>query len=833
REARAGNVVRDADREAPAMVKAVFDTLAAAEPRRRFTVGITDDVSGASLPVDPAFAVPEPGAFRALFYGLGADGTVGANKSTIKIIGAHTANDAQAYFVYDSKKSGAMTVSHLRFGAEGIRHPYLLRQADFIACHNPSFVEKHDMLANAAPGATFLLTTSHAPRAAWEALPREVQERIIERRLRFFVIDAMALADELGLGARINIIMQTAFFLISGILPREEALAAIKEQIIAAYGSKGPKVVEMNNAAAERALERLVEVPVPSAATSMHRLRPPVPEDAPAFVRAVTGPMIAGEGDSLPVSAIPADGTWPTATTQYEKRNIAVQIPVWEPEICIQCGRCSFVCPHATIRVKAYPPEHLAGAPPTFKSAAAKGKDLAGLRWTVQVAPEDCTGCGQCVYICPAHRKEAAGKPDPEFKSINMRPQEPLREAEAANLRFFLALPETDPARFDLRTIRGSQLVRPLFEYHGACAGCGETPYIRLLTQLFGDRLLIGNATGCSSIYGGNLPTTPYARRGDGRGPAWANSLFEDNAEFALGMRQAVDRFRVQALEALERFAARADGELAVLDVALRKADQSTQAGVEAQRGRVARLKELLERTGTPEAGWLHSLADYLVAKSVWGIGGDGWAYDIGYGGLDQVVASGENVNLLVLDTEVYSNTGGQMSKATPLGATAQFAAGGKRTPKKSLALIVATYGNVYVAQVAFAADPQQTLRALAEAEAWPGPSLVIGYAHCISHGFDMSRGLEQMQRAVASGHWPLFRYNPALEREGKSPLVLDSRAPSIPLADYALRENRYRSLQAKDPALAEELLRRAEAEIVRRWGYLQHLAAWKPAGSR
>jgi pyruvate-ferredoxin/flavodoxin oxidoreductase len=562
-------------------------------------------------------------------------------------------------------------------------------------------------------------------------------------------------------------------------------------------------------------------------------MRPPVPADAPEFVRLVTARMIAGEGDQLPVSALPADGTWPTGTTQYEKRNIAVQIPVWEPQVCIQCGQCSFVCPHATIRIKAYAPAALAQAPPSFKSADAKGPALAGLRFTVQVAPEDCTGCGQCVDICPARGKDAAGAKDPAFRAINMRPQEPLREAEADNLRFFLQLPETDPARFDLHTVKGSQLVRPLFEYHGACAGCGETPYIRLLTQLFGDRLLIGNATGCSSIYGGNLPTTPYTKRADGRGPAWSNSLFEDNAEFALGMRQAVDRFRTQALEALERLVA-ADGaaELGELARAIRAADQSTQQGIEAQRARVAQLKERLAGAGTPAARWLLSLADYLVAKSVWGVGGDGWAYDIGYGGLDQVLASGENINLLVLDTEVYSNTGGQMSKATPLAATAQFAAAGKRTPKKNLAYIMATYGTVYVAQIAFAANLQQTLRALAEAEAYPGPSLVIGYAHCISHGFDLSRGLEEMKRAVACGHWPLFRYNPEREREGLSPLVIDSKPPSISFAEYAGRENRYRSLRAKNPALADELMQQAEADVRRRWAYLQHLARWNPGGT-
>ncbi len=817
----------------PAMAKAVFDSLAVPESRRHFTVGIVDDLTGSSLPLEPGFTLEEPGVHRALFFGLGADGTVSANKGTIKIIGAHTAQTAQGYFVYDSKKSGAVTISHLRFGDAGIRQPYLLQEADFIACHHPSFLEKYDLLAGAADGGTFLLNTPHGPDGVWDSLPREVQERLVEKHLRFFVIDAVALAEELGLGGRINIVMQAAFFLLSGVLPREEALAAIKAQIAAAYGSKGERIVAMNVAAADQAAERLMEVPVPRVATSDRHLRRPVPEDAPEFVRRVTAPLIAGQGDGLPVSAIPADGTWPTGTARYEKRNIATQIPVWEPEICIQCGQCSFVCPHATIRVKAYATECLAGAPPTFKTVEAIGRDLAGLRWTVQVAPEDCTGCGQCVETCPAHGRDAAWKKIPAFKAINMRAQAPLREDEAANLRFFLALPETDQARYDLATVKGSQLAPPLFEYSGACAGCGETPYIRLLTQLFGDRLLIGNATGCSSIYGGNLPTTPYAQLPDGRGPAWSNSLFEDNAEFALGLRQAVDRFRAQAVEALDRLvAAPAFAGLRELAAALRVSTQDSRREIEAQRARVARLKEALRSAGTDEALWLHSLADYLVVKSVWGIGGDGWAYDIGYGGLDHVLASGENVNLLVLDTEVYSNTGGQMSKATPLAAIAQFAAGGKRTPKKNLALIMANYGNVYVAQIAFAANQRQTLQALAEAEAFPGPALVIGYAHCISHGYDLARGLEQMRRAVDCAHWPLFRYNPALEREGKSPLVVDSKPPTLTFAEYAMAENRYRGLRARDPALAEDLMRQAEADVRRRWEFLQHLSRWKSGGT-
>ncbi len=814
----------------PAMAKGVFDNLDTKTPLNHFTIGIKDDVTRTSLNYDPSFNLAEEGVHRAMFYGLGADGTVGANKNTIKIIGSETENRAQGFFVYDSKKAGAVTVSHLRFGKEEIHDPYLLPKANFIACHNPSFLEKYDLLANAEEGGTFLLTTAHGKDDVWDTLPCELQEDLIAKKMKFFVIDAITLAEEIGLGQRINMIMQTAFFVISGILPQEEAVEAIKREIKKTYGKKGEKVVEMNYAAADKALQNITEVPVPEKATSCIVRKPPVPADAPDFVQQVTAKMIAGNGDSIPVSAMPDDGTWPTATTQYEKRNLAIHIPIWEPELCTQCGQCCFVCPHATIRMKVYDPKHLDGAPEGFRSIDAKGKNMKGMKFTLQVAPEDCTGCGSCNFMCPAMKKDDQGNKDPDHKAINMQPQEPLRDKEAANYAFFLDLPETDTALFNLRTVKGSQFVRPLFEYNGACSGCGETPTLRLLTQLFGDRLLIGNATGCSSIYGGNLPTTPYARRGDGRGPAWSNSLFEDNAEFALGMRMTVDKFNAQALEYIDRFAAGKDyADAAELFAAIKEADQGDQTGIEAQRGRVEELKGKLAADDSSEAKHLLSLADYLVKKSVWAVGGDGWAYDIGYGGLDQVMASGENINVLVLDTEVYSNTGGQMSKSTPLAAIAQFAAGGKRTPKKSLGLIVATYGNVYVAQIAFGASPAQTVKALAEAEAYDGPSIVLAYSTCVAHGINMTKGIEEQKKAVACGHWPLYRYNPLLEKEGKSPLVIDSKEPTITVEEYAYGENRYRALKAKDPDLAAELMKQLEADVKRRWNYLKHLASWVP----
>ncbi|MGE5894879.1 MAG: pyruvate:ferredoxin (flavodoxin) oxidoreductase, partial [bacterium] len=814
----------------PAMVKAVFDNLSETLPKNHFTIGIHDDVTGSSLEYDETFQIEGKGVFRALFYGLGADGTVGANKNTIKIIGTETDNYAQGYFVYDSKKSGAITISHLRFGKDQIKNPYLVPRANFIACHNPSFLEKYDMLSKADEGAVFLLTTSRPKETVWDTLPREVQDHLISRKMKFYIIDALSLAEELGLGSRINMIMQTAFFVISGIIPKEEASEAIKAEIKKTYGRKGEEVVKMNYAAVDNALRNIVEVPVPDRATSTIRMRPPVPEDAPEFVKKVTARMIEGKGDSLPVSAMPPDGTWPTATTQYEKRNIGVHIPIWEPDICIQCGQCSFVCPHATIRIKSYDPAFLKNAPAGFKSIDATGKELKGLKFTVQVAPEDCTGCGSCVYMCPAFKKDAEGKKIPGFKAINMRLQEPLRNQEAENYRFFLSLPETDPARFAVSSVKGSQLMKPLFEYHGACAGCGETPYIKLLTQLFGDRLLIANSTGCSSIYGGNLPTTPYAKRPDGRGPAWANSLFEDNAEFGLGMRQTMDKFNAQALELIERLSSMSSysGARELFD-AIKNADQSTGRGIDEQRARVEELKKLISKDNTAEAGNLLSLADYLVSKTVWAVGGDGWAYDIGYGGLDHVLASGENINVLILDTEVYSNTGGQMSKSTPLAAMAQFAAGGKRTPKKSIGAIMTTYGTIYIAQVAFGANPAQTVKAFIEAEAYQGPSLIIAYSTCIAQGIDMSRGIEEQKKAVACGHWPLYRYNPELETSGKPPLVIDSKEPTISFEEYAYNENRYRALKISDPELAASLMNKAEADVKRRWRYLKHLAQWKP----
>jgi pyruvate-ferredoxin/flavodoxin oxidoreductase len=814
----------------PAMAKAVFDNLADKAPRNHFTIGINDDLTGTSLDYDESFRIEGRGVFRALFYGLGADGTVGANKNTIKIIGTETDNYAQGYFVYDSKKSGAITISHLRFGKEKIHDPYLVPKANFIACHNTSFLEKYDMLASAEEGATFLLTTSHGKEEVWDSLPAEVQKHLISKKMKFYIIDALSLAEELGLGTRINMIMQTAFFVISGIIPKEDAIKSIKEQIKKTYYKKGDEVVKMNYAAVDKGLQNIVEVPVPAAVTSVIRMRQPVPDDAPEFVKNVTARMIEGKGDSLPVSAIPPDGTWPTGTTQYEKRNIGVHIPIWEPDLCIQCGQCSFVCPHATIRIKAYEPALLKDAPSFFRSVDATGKDLKGLKFTVQVAPEDCTGCGSCVYVCPGFKKDDEGKKIPDHKAINMKLQEPLRKQESDNYRFFLSLPDTDPSKFNAASVKGSQLVKPLFEYHGACAGCGETPYIKLLTQLFGDRLFIANATGCSSIYGGNLPTTPYTKRADGRGPAWANSLFEDNAEFGFGMKQTVTKFSSQARELLERVLGKSEysGAKDLLD-ALKNADQSTQKGIEEQRSRVEELRKLISRDASPEAKSLLSLADYLVRKTVWAIGGDGWAYDIGYGGLDHVLASGEDINIMILDTEVYSNTGGQMSKSTPLAATAQFAAGGKRTPKKSIGAIMTTYGNVYVAQIAFGANQAQAVRALSEAEAYKGPSLVVAYATCIAQGIDMGRGVEEQKKAVSCGHWPLFRFNPNLEAEGKPPFVIDSQEPTISFEEYAYKENRYRALRMSNPDLAAELMKQAEANVKRRWKYLKHLAKWTP----
>ncbi|MBI1919519.1 MAG: pyruvate:ferredoxin (flavodoxin) oxidoreductase, partial [Geobacter sp.] len=729
----------------PAMVKAVFDNLKDDRPKNHFVVGITEDVTNCSLPLDAAYKNPAEGIYSAMFYGLGSDGTVGANKNSIKIIGERTDNNAQAYFVYDSKKAGSITTSHLRFGKKAIRSPYLIDQADFVACHNFSFLEKYDMLGKAKDGATFLLCSPFDKNEIWDSMPVEVQKQILAKKLKFYVINAIKLAEELGLGARINVIMQTAFFKISGIIPLETAIDSIKDAIKKTYGKAGEKVVEMNYKSVDTALENIHEVTVPAAATSALKKPPVVSADAPAFVQDVTATIIAGNGDDVPVSKMPADGTFITATSRYEKRNIAVDIPVWDEKICIQCGICSFVCPHSTIRMKIYDPASLSGAPATFKSVDATGKDFSGNKFTLQVAPEDCTGCGACVHNCPAKSKE-----DPNHKAINMAFQTPLRESEAANWKFFLDIPDTDPKLIKRDTLKGSQLIPSMFEFSGACAGCGETPYLQLLSQLFGDRALIANATGCTSIYGGNLPTTPWATRKDGRGPAWSNSLFEDNAEFGFGMRLTVDKFSEQALEILTDLmgcGCKVCEEMKGLMAEIKDADQSTQEGIELQRERVEKLKKGLPSCTEPAAKRLITLADYLVKKSVWCVGGDGWAYDIGYGGLDHVIASGKNINLLVLDTEVYSNTGGQASKSTPLGAVAQFAAGGKGMPKKDLGMIAMAYGTVFVARVSLG-NPAQCIKAFLEAEAFDGPSLIIAYAHCIAHGIDMTTAVDEQKKA-------------------------------------------------------------------------------------
>jgi len=802
----------------PAMIAAIFAELGRARPRNHFTIGIQDDVTHTSLDYDPSFTTEAPATVRALFYGLGADGTVGANKNSIKIIGEETDNHAQGYFVYDSKKSGSVTVSHLRFGPQPIRASYLVSRATFVACHQFSFLERLDVLEAAEPGAIFLLNSPHGPEQVWEHLPRPVQEQIVAKRLRLFVIDGYRVARETGMGGRINTVMQTCFFAISGVLPRADAIAAIKRAIQKTYGKRGEAVVEKNFAAVDRTLDHLHEVAVPGPVTSTIGRPPAVAAEAPEFVRTVTAAMLAGEGDHLPVSALPADGTYPTGTTRWEKRNIALEIPVWDADLCIQCGKCVLVCPHAVIRAKVCVAGDLAEAPAGFASAPARWREFADRRFVLQVAPEDCTGCGLCVEVCPAKSKSEA-----RHKAITMQPQAPIRQREAENWRFFLGLPEADRHALNLAQVKDVQLLQPLFEFSGACAGCGETPYIKLVSQLFGDRAIIANATGCSSIYGGNQPTTPWTINQEGRGPAWANSLFEDNAEFGLGMRVALDQQQAYAKELVGRLGGAIGDELAraVLD-----ADQSTEAGVEAQRDRVARLKQRLAGLAAAGSRDLLALADALVHKSVWLIGGDGWAYDIGFGGLDHVLASGRKVNVLVLDTEVYSNTGGQMSKATPRGAVAKFATGGKPVAKKDLALMAMGYGTVYVARVAMGGSDAQTLKAFREAEAFPGPSLILAYCPCIAHGYDLRFGMDQQKAAVLAGHWPLLRYNPQLAAEGKNPLQLDSRPPSLPLEKYAYNETRYTMLAHSDPVAAKALLEQAAADVAARWRLYEHWAA-------
>ncbi len=802
----------------PAMVKAVFDELAKPSPKNHFTVGIQDDVTFTSLDYDERFNTEPDDEIRAVFWGLGSDGTVSANKNSIKIIGEETPNYAQGYFVYDSKKAGAVTVSHLRFGPRPIHSTYLIQHANFIAVHQFNFLERYDVLGLAEAGATLLLNSSFPADEVWDRLPRSLQEQIITKQIKLYVINAYAVAKEVGLGARINTIMQTCFFAISGVLGREEAIEKIKGSIKKTYGKRGETVVKQNFNAVDEALAHLYEVSVPAVATSLFDPPPLIPEAGPEFVKDVIGPIMAGQGDRLPVSAFPADGSYPVGTARWEKRNIAREVPVWETDLCIQCGKCIMVCPHATIRAKAYDNDALSNAPESFKAMPAKWREMADQLYTIQVAVEDCTGCRLCVEVCPAKDKSNVSR-----KALNMHEQSPLRERERVNWEYFLTLPERPKANgLRFNTIKNAQLLQPLFEFSGACAGCGETPYIKLVTQLFGDRTIIANATGCSSIYGGNLPTTPYTVNSEGRGPAWSNSLFEDNAEFGLGMRMALDQqsdYAKHLVEKLREMIGKA------LSECLLNTDQTTDEGIRAMRECVSALKARLKDRFEPEVRDLLSVCDSLVNKSVWIVGGDGWAYDIGYGGLDHVLASGQNVNVLVLDTEVYSNTGGQASKATPLGAVAKFAAGGKLTPKKDLGMMVTRYGNVYVAQVAMGANDQHTLKAFIEAEAHNGPSLIIAYSHCIAHGIDMSKGMSQQKLAVESGHWPLYRYDPQLADQGKNPFQLDSKEPTLALKDYLYTEGRYRMLQQSDPVAAKYLLGQAQQTVHERWQFYKRLA--------
>jgi pyruvate-ferredoxin/flavodoxin oxidoreductase len=803
----------------PGMVRGIFDELKKDKPKNHFTIGINDDVSGTSLPYTE-LELEDSTMTQALFFALGADGTVGANKNSIKIIGENTPLNAQGYFVYDSKKSGSQTVSHLRFGKNPIKAPYLIREADFLACHKFNFVQKVDMLQFAKPGATFLLNSPYDKDEIWAKLPAPVQSEMLRKNLRFFVIDATKVAEDVGMGGRINTIMQVCFFALSGVLPKDEAIAEIKKAIKKTYSKKGDDVVQQNFLAVDATLLHLYEVTEKPLMQHQSDFPEIVSSSAPAFVREVTAMMMEGRGDELPVSAMPIDGTYPSGTTKWEKRNISEIVPVWEPDICIQCGNCSFVCPHSVIRSKFYHENHLQQAPEGFPSAHINARGFPETQYTLQVYLEDCTGCNLCVEACPA-----LDPADNSRKAINMAQKAPVLEQGKANIQFFESLPMNDRTEIDFSLVRGAQFLEPLFEFSGACAGCGETPYLKILSQLFGDRLIVANATGCSSIYGGNLPTTPWTKNAEGRGPAWSNSLFEDNAEFGLGMRISVD----QHTEMVRNLLGRMKGEVDVqLVEEILNATQKTEFDIALQRARVDRLIASLEHSKHPDAMHLRSIAEYFVRRSVWLVGGDGWAYDIGSSGLDHAMASGKDINVLVLDTEVYSNTGGQMSKATPTAATAKFAAAGKRVGKKDLAMQAISYGNVYVAQIAMGANPQQTLLALREAEAYPGPSLILAYSHCIAHGIDMEKGMTQQELAVASGYWPLIRFNPMLRKAGKNPFVLDAPRPTIPLTEYAYRELRYKDLLRSNPDDAKYLMELAQEIVDLRWQNYENMAGWK-----
>ncbi len=801
----------------PAMVKAIYENLSQDKPKNHFTIGINDDVFNTSLSFDREYDIESDKVVRAMFYGLGSDGTVGANKNSIKIIGENTDNYAQGYFVYDSKKAGALTVSHLRFGPEKIHSPYLITKANFVACHQNSFLEKLDMISNLVSDGTFLLNTPFEKEQVWESLPISMQKTIIDRNINLYAINAQKVAEDSGMGRRINTVMQTCFFAISGVLPREEAITAIKDSIKKTYGRKGDHIVNMNLQAVDNTLEHLHMIEIPQQVSSEYEVQEPVPAEAPQFVKDVLGEIIAGRGDDLPVSCFPADGTFPIATAQYEKRNIALQIPVWDESICIQCGKCSMVCPHATIRQKVISEEQLADAPESFKSAPAKDKNFKGMRYVLQIAPEDCTGCGVCFEVCPVKNKSNVS-----LKALNMHAQLPLREQEKTNWDYFLKLPEVDRNAINTGNIRSQQFQRPLFEFSGACAGCGETPYVKLVSQLFGDRAIIANATGCSSIYGGNLPTTPWAKDENGRGPAWSNSLFEDNAEFGLGFRLAIDKQTEAARNLLKEMNGAIPSDLKDEII---NADQSDEPGIFEQRNRVEKLKKILKNNNDSKAKRLINVADYLSKKSVWIIGGDGWAYDIGFGGLDHVIATGKNVNILVLDTEVYSNTGGQTSKATPLSAVAKFSASGKPTRKKDLGLMAMSYGSVYVASVAMGAKDDHTLKAFLEAEAYDGPSIIIAYSHCIAHGINMEEPMKHQKAAVNSGQWLLYRYNPAKIGTSENPFTFDSKEPKMPLSEYLNMENRFKMLTKSKPELAKKYYAQAQEMVKERFEQYKYMA--------